>query len=75
MGIALRHDRALVPEQSLDLVQIHALVHEASGKGVSQIVKRQVLDAGLFQGRIEAPHEVPAIEPGPAGRCEDRQSA
>ena len=32
--IALRHDRGLVPEQPLDLIEIHACLDESRRKGM-----------------------------------------
>jgi hypothetical protein len=45
--IALRHDWRLVPEQPLDLVEIHACLGQSSGEGMLEIVEMKIVDLGL----------------------------
>ena len=53
MRIALRHDRGLVPEQPLDLIQIYACLDEARGEGMPKIVEMKIVDPGLPQRHPE----------------------
>jgi hypothetical protein len=45
--IALRHDRQLVPEQPLELVEIHACLNKSCGEGMPEIVEVKIVDPGL----------------------------
>lgn len=39
MGIPLGHDMCFVSEESLDQIEIHAVLDQPGGEGVTQIVK------------------------------------
>ena len=50
MGIALRHDRRLMPEQPLHLVDVHACLNESRREGMPEIVEAKIFDLGFAQG-------------------------
>ena len=44
MGVTLSHDDALVTQQFLHLVNIHPVLNEPRRKGVSQVMKMEIVD-------------------------------
>ncbi len=57
MCIALRHQIRLVPEQPLNLVEIHPALDQPRGEGVSHVVKPEVWNSGPIARLTELPHE------------------
>ena len=47
MRVALRHDRRFVPEQPLDLVEVHACLNQSRGERMPEIVEMKIVDLGL----------------------------
>ena len=43
MGIALRHDGRLMPQQPLHLIQVYPGLHHPGREGMSKIVEMEIL--------------------------------
>ena len=63
MRIALRHDRRFMPEQPLDLVQVHPCLHHSCGARMPKIMEMKVRDLHLVQQEPHTSADVVAIEP------------
>ena len=57
MGIALRHQIRLMPEQPLNLVEIYPALNQSRGKGVPHVVKPEVWNPGPIARLTKLPHE------------------
>ena len=57
MCIALRHQIRLVPEQPLDLVEIHTALYQPRGEGVSHVVKPEVWNPGPIASLTKLAHQ------------------
>lgn len=57
MRIALRHQIRLMPEQPLDLVEIHPALNQSRGKGVPHVVEPEVWNSGPIASLTKLPHQ------------------
>ena len=44
MGVALRHDRRLMPQEPLNLVEVYSGLHHPCGERMAKIVKMEIVD-------------------------------
>ena len=57
MCIALRHQIRLMPEQPLNLVEIHPALNQPRGEAVSHVVKPEIWNSGPITRLTKLPHE------------------
>ena len=57
MCIALRHQIRLVPEQPLDLVEIHPALNQPRGEGMPHVVKPEIGNSGPVARLTKLPHQ------------------
>ncbi len=57
MRIALRHQIRLVPEQSLDFVEVYTTLNQSRGEGMPHIVKPEVWNSGPGASLTKLPHQ------------------
>ena len=53
MGIALRHDWRLVPQEPLHLVQIHSGLNHPRRTGMAEIMEMEIGHLGFLQSQME----------------------
>ena len=63
MRIPLRHDRRLMPQEPLHLVQIHSALDHSRGTGMAQIVEMEVCHLGFLQREMQTATDVACIQP------------
>ena len=56
--VPLRHDRRLVPQQPLDLVEVYACLNQSRGEGIPEIVEMKIVDLGFTQRQPEGSAQV-----------------
>jgi len=49
MRIPLRHHRRFVPQNSLNLVQVHTRLHHACRTGMAQIMEPEILHLSVLE--------------------------
>ena len=63
MGIALRHDRRLMPQEPLHLVQIHSALDHMRGTGMAEVVEMEVGHLRFLQREMQTATDVACIQP------------
>jgi hypothetical protein len=59
VGIALRHNDAVMAEEGPHSLDVDAALNEPRGEGIPQVMETKARDAGLLTRRLEAPVEAP----------------
>ena len=57
MRVALRHQIRLMPQQPLNLVEVHTTLNQSRGEGVSHVVKPEILNSGAIASLAKLPHQ------------------
>ena len=72
MSIALGHDGRLMPQDSLDLIEIHPGLNHSGCAGMAQIMEMKILDLARFECACESPSNIRSIEGGSCLACKDQ---
>ena len=62
MGIALSHQRRLVPQEPLHLVQFDSRLNQSRREGMPQIVEMKILDPGFLERQPKGTAQMPAFD-------------
>ena len=71
MGIALRHDRRLMPEEPLHLIQVYPGLNHPRRERMAKIVKMEILDLRTIERGGQSSPDVAPIKSRLAFAVED----
>ncbi len=74
MGISLGHDWRLMPQDPLDLIQIHPGLNHSRCARMAQIMEMEILDLARFECACESPSNIRSIEGGSCLAVKDQIS-
>ena len=58
MGIALRHDRRLIPQEALNLIQVYSGLNHPGRERMAKIVEMKILDLRMVKRDDQSPPDV-----------------
>ena len=62
MGVALRHDRRLMPQEPLDLIQVYPDLNHPRRERMTKIVEMEILDLRTVECCSQSSPDVASIE-------------
>ena len=71
MGIALRHDGRLVPQEPLHLIQVDPGLNHPRRKGMAKIMEMEIVDLRIVERDGQRPPDIAPIEGRMAFTMED----
>ena len=74
MGIALRHDRRLMPQEPLHLIEVYPSLNHSRRKGMAKIMETKVVDLRALERNGQCSPDIAPIESSVRMTVEDEIS-